>query len=564
MLKAPGLIVAVGVLLVGESALAQAPADPAASLFAAGRVLQIEIEMAPADWREVRISHRDASDSLMSRLALDGAYTYRQATITIDGVKVARVGVRKKGLLGSVVSTRPSLKVEFDEFVEGQTFQGLDGLTLNNNNQDQAFVQSFLAYDLFRRAGVPAPRANFARVRVNGEDLGVYTNLEAIDRPFLQRAFGSSNGVLYESYAGDFTGEGAARIVEKRGGRTQDRSRIGALRDLLTAPGPLSVARVEELVDLDTFIRMWAVESLMGHWDSYSGNRNNFYLYNNPATRKLHFIPWGADDLFADPGPLQTAAVPKSFKAMGVLCQRLWEVPEIRDRYHTAMRNLLAGPWTESRLLADMAAMQKTLRPLSGLLPATIENASNRVATFVNARRAQVEAELTSPGPSWPAAAAFPTSFAPIALTGSFTAPWGPDTPADPFSRGSGQLAVEVAGKPGAAIEQTGASASTHKQGDPSPLALLREKYHTVTLTARAGTQVWVVGLTIDPYLLESGRSVLPIDHFAVWAIVVGVDGAAPPRLGLFGNVGELRLDEAAAKEGGVLKGTFTIKGFLP
>ena len=563
MLKRPGLVAAVVVLLAGP-ALAQAPADASAALFAPGRILKIEIEMAPADWREVRISHRDGADPQMAKIAMDGAYTYRPATITIDGVKVARVGVRKKGLLGSVVSTRPSLKVEFDEFVDGQTFQGLDGLTLNNNNQDQAFVQSYLAYDLFRRAGVPAPRASFAHVRVNGEDLGVYTHLEAIDRPFLQRAFGSANGVLYESYAGDFTGEGAARIVEKRGGRNQDRSRIGALRDVLAAPGPLSVARVEELVDLGTFIRMWAAESLMGHWDSYSGNRNNFYLYNNPATRKLHFIPWGADSLFEDPGPLQVAVVPKSFKAMGVLCQRLWEVPEIRDRYRAVMRELLAGPWTESRLLADMAAMQKTLRPLSALLPATIEMASARVATFVNGRRAQVEAELTSPGPPWPAAAAFPTNLAPIVLTGSFTAPWGRDAPANPFSRGTGQLTVEVAGTAGAAIEQAGAYTVTHKQGDPNPLALLREKYHSVTLMARAGGQMWIVGLTIDPFLLEPGRSVLPIDHFAVWAIVVGINGPGQPRVGIFGNVGELRLEEATPKEGGVLRGTFTIRGVLP
>lgn len=48
--------------------------------------------------------------------------------------------------------------------------------------------------------------------------------------------------------------------------------------------------------------------------------------------RKLHFIPWGADQIFTDdPGPLQTLVVPKSFKAMGRLCRRLWELPDIRE-----------------------------------------------------------------------------------------------------------------------------------------------------------------------------------------------------------------------------------------
>lgn len=555
--------VVVAVVLLAQSASAQDQADPAAGLFAAGRILQIEVEMAPADWREVRTSHRDGSDSLLSRLSQDGAYAYRPATITIDGVRVARVGVRKKGLIGSVVSTRPSLKIKFDEFVDDQTFLGLDGLTLNNNNQDQTLVQSYLAYDLFRRAGVPAPRASFAHVRVNGEDLGVYTNLEGIDKPFLRRVFGSSNGVLYESYAGDFVG-GFGQIVEKSGGRRQDRSRLGALGTVLSDAGPVSVARIGELIDLDTFMRMWAVESLMGHWDSYSGNRNNFYLYANPATRKLHFIPWGADALFEDPGPLQTAVVPKSFKAMGVLCQRLWELPEMRDRYRALMRELLDGPWTESRLLAEMTAMQKTLQPQSTLLPATMQAASARVAAFVATRRAQVEAELTAPGPSWPAAATPNGSPTPVVLTGSFTAPWSLDPPQDPFSRGGGQLTVEFGGRPGGAIEQTGAYAVTHKPGDPSPLALIREKYHNVTLTGRAGAQVWVLQLTIDPYRLEPAAATLPIDHFAVWAIVVSIDGKTPPRAGIFGNVGELRLDEAAVKDGGVLRGTFTVRGFLP
>ena len=122
------------------------------------------------DWRDVRLSHRDASLSVLP--GSDDGYQYRRAEIRIDGVVVSQVGVRKKGFIGSVVSTRPSLKVKFDEYVSGQSFAGLEGLTLNNNNQDQALLQQFLAYDLYTRAGVPAPQTSFARVRVNGEDLG--------------------------------------------------------------------------------------------------------------------------------------------------------------------------------------------------------------------------------------------------------------------------------------------------------------------------------------------------------------------------------------------------------
>lgn len=104
--------------LSSAAVVAQTQPDPTAPMFERDRVLQIDIDLAPADWREIRVSHRDAADETMSQIANDDAYHYRPAGIRIGGVPVARVGVRKKGFLGSVVSTRPSLKVKFDEYID--------------------------------------------------------------------------------------------------------------------------------------------------------------------------------------------------------------------------------------------------------------------------------------------------------------------------------------------------------------------------------------------------------------------------------------------------------------
>lgn len=529
--------------------------------FSADRVADIEIRMAAEDWREVRLSHRNAALSALP--GADDGYEYRRAEIRIDGVLVSQVGVRKKGFIGSVVSTRPSLKVKFDEYVRGQSFTGLEGLTLNNNNQDQALLQQFLAYDLYTRAGVPAPQASFARVRVNGEDLGIYTRVETIDKAFLRRVFGNDNGVLYEGYAGDFIGDRSSQIVEKRGARDQDRGVVGRLTEVLSAAGPLALARVDALVDLDSFIRMWAVESLIGHWDSYSGNRNNFYLYVHPSTRKLHFIPWGADAVFEDPGPLQFKKVPKSFKAEGVLARRLWELPEIQERYRAVMRQLLAGPWNESRLVEELRTRQAALQPQSNFRADTIRAASARIETFIKERRAAVEAELVGPAPAWPpdpAASAKPTA---VVVSGSFTAPWGKAAPANPFTGGKATIDAEVAGQSKLTFAQTGAFAVTFDQADPLP-APLREKYQSVSLMGATDRGFWAVTLIIDPFRFESGPGVLPIDGFDVWGIVVNQEGAGPPRLGLFGNTGELRLEETSARDGGQIRGTFTVRALLP
>src|SRR5690606_32903219 len=104
----------------------------------------------------------------------------------IDGVTIDSVAIRKKGFIGSLDEQRPSLKVKFDEYIEQDPIAGLDRLTLNNNKQDESQVSQYLTYRLFNAAGVPAPRCNFARVTVNGEYLGIYSNVESIRRPFLE------------------------------------------------------------------------------------------------------------------------------------------------------------------------------------------------------------------------------------------------------------------------------------------------------------------------------------------------------------------------------------------
>ena len=67
----------------------------------------------------------------------------------LDGEIVEEVGVRKKGFLGSMDTERPSLKIKFGEYVEGQELQGLKRMTLNNSRQDPSLLRQCLAYGLF-------------------------------------------------------------------------------------------------------------------------------------------------------------------------------------------------------------------------------------------------------------------------------------------------------------------------------------------------------------------------------------------------------------------------------
>src|SRR5210317_471672 len=369
------------------------------TLFAHDHLMQVEVTMAPDDWQALRISHRETGENFAQ--IVEKPYEYYPATAVIDGREIGEVGIRKKGFFGSAISTRPSLKLKLDYADKDKEFPGQDRLTFNNNNQDPTRAQSFLVYQFMNEAGVLSPRSNLARVVVNGEDLGIYTHVESVRKPFIARLFGKSKGDLWEGYAGDFTESEYGRIVHKWG-EDEEGASLQKLYDLLQNPEPVELGGVEKLLDLDAFITLWASEVLIGHWDGYASNRNNYYIFRPKKSGLFYFTPWGPDSAFWDPGPFIHVPVPKSFKARGYLCERLWELPEVRNRYRKEMQRLLDDVWDEKKMLAQLQQV-RTLTKSSLTVPeAAVEKGSRSIAKFIETRRAEVQEELDLAATDWP------------------------------------------------------------------------------------------------------------------------------------------------------------------
>lgn len=213
------------------------------------------------------------------------------------------IGVRLKGGIGSfrTLGAKAAFKIKFNHSVAGQRFQGLKKLTLNNMIQDKSMVHETLAYAAFRSMGVPAPRTGYAFVLVNGQDYGVYVNVETLDDIALPRLFPSTQH-LYEGEYTDDVSPGAAGSFAVDEGSDTDRSDLDALIAAVNAPGPWS-QQVGSLADLNEMTRHWAVERYIGHWDGYSGwddsgfgpySPNNYFLHSD-ASGRFSMLPWGTD-----------------------------------------------------------------------------------------------------------------------------------------------------------------------------------------------------------------------------------------------------------------------------
>jgi CotH kinase protein len=417
-----------------------AGADPSDALFEPGRVLEVRITLSPADWETLR-NQRPGADTDRTSCAGPASaepYTDFRADLDIDGVALPNVAVRKKGGLGSVSSTRPGLRVDVHEYAAEQDLYGLEHLTLNNNHQDPALIRQCLGYGLFRAAGLPAPRCSFAHVVVNGEDLGIYSNVEPIKKEFLRRNFADATGEVYES-GGDFAPGQVESFEPKSATVPADCSPLDAVATALAAPDAQLPGALGAVLDLPQFTRYWAMEVITDHWDGYANNQNNFYLYQEPSSGRLSFIPWGLDALFS--GRSRTTR-PYSVFACGALAWRLYDVDATRGTYLSTVRALLGSVWNAPAILAEIARMEALIAPFVAPSEASAwAEELGKVRSFVSGRAATLLRELDAGEPLWPYPADASCRIRIGSVSASFSTSWNT---LDAFDVGSGTITGNV------------------------------------------------------------------------------------------------------------------------
>ena len=159
-------------------------------LFDTSEVLDIDIVMDDAKWNEMLQNARQEQ--------------YYECDVIINGTTFKQVGIRPKGntSLSSIASdpnnNRYSFKLEFDQFVDGQTCFGLDKLILNNSYADTTNMKEAIIYDMFQYLDADASLYNYAKISVNNEYWGVYLALEAVEESFMLRNYGMEKGNLYK------------------------------------------------------------------------------------------------------------------------------------------------------------------------------------------------------------------------------------------------------------------------------------------------------------------------------------------------------------------------------
>lgn len=547
------LLVAVGchpapILPVGDTA---PPEDLGSDvdLYDPDHVLEVAIELDPDDWDALRTESRNIVEELAGDCLsgpIESPFDWVRADVTLDGETVTDVAVRKKGLLGSDNPNRPSLKVDFGEYEEGQDWHGWERLTLNNANQDPSVIHQCLGYGLFAAAGLPSSRCSFAHVTVNGQDLGAYANVEPVREELLGRFFERAGGPLYEGTLSDFRDGWVDTFAYKGDGADEGRAGLEAVVDALARPDDEVLDALGGVVDLDAFFTFWAMEILVGHWDGYSTNTNNFYVYQDPATDLVHFLPWGIDAILEGDHPFG-ATYPNSVMARSALPRRLYLLDEGRERYMSRLRELLDIAWDEGALAAETDRMADLVAPyVSQVDPPTFEAGVDAVRAFVGGRRQAILAELDAGGAGWTEdLPTYPCLEEVGSVRGTFDTTWG--TFDDASWSGEATLEFTLGGwdYPLSWVS-VGAGVS-----DGQPLVLLVGYLDAQTAIAPY--------FLLDDPALRSGET-FPVD----WNVVRGYLGYADAttEFAIAGYLydGHLTLDAFGTTEGDRITGSFDVK----
>jgi spore coat protein CotH len=358
--------------------------DPSAEIFDPDRIATYQLELPP--------------DSVT---ALDAdPRTYVRGTLRYGDEVVSDIGVRLKGEFNfRPLGQKAPFKLKFDEFVAGQTFHGLKRMTLNNAIEDPSFVAERLAYLVFRAADLPAPRAASAWVTVNGEDYGLYVNVETEDKALVRRWFSDDSGNLYEEQMEELVPGNEQAFELETNETANDRSDLtGLFAAIAAADDETLLADLAGVLDGDAFLRFCAQEAAVLQWDGYCHTRfgpNNFRLYHDPSDGHFHFLPWGMDMSWKphEPAPIDP------MDARGMLLQRCLNGTSCRAAYVAAVRTA-ADQLDALDLPALVERWGAQVRPMVEADPMrefdldTFENNLGAVRDRVTARPAELRAAL--------------------------------------------------------------------------------------------------------------------------------------------------------------------------
>jgi spore coat protein CotH len=156
---------------------------------------------------------------------------------------------------------------------------------------DRFPLAEHLAYETYRRAGVPCPQSDFVRTWVDGRPYAFQLLVQQPNNAFLRRHGIEPNGNMYKAVW--FGGSLEQRHEKKSRPQTGHADLVEMMDGLLKLKADDQWAYIRKTFDAHEMINLYAARTVLSDWDGFF---NNYYLYHDTAkTGKWLMFPWDQD-----------------------------------------------------------------------------------------------------------------------------------------------------------------------------------------------------------------------------------------------------------------------------
>jgi len=335
-------------------------------------VRNIEIFFNEPNWDNILDSYY--ANNIGERLIAD--------SVIIDGEVDQDVGIKYKGNSSyNANNIKNPLNIKLDYINNGQSIDGYNILKLSNGFRDPSFVREVLSYEMAREY-MPASKATYANVFVDGILIGLYTCVQSIDDDFTNEHFYERKGPFFKA---DNTGMSVQGCMGQLGileyyadtncyqrayemESTNDWSELGNFLDTLNN----HFTEVENVLDIDRTLWMMAFENLTVCLDGpINSIPHNFYLFKDNNGRFSPLL-WDMNMAFGTftnglPNPVTNTDLQEldvfhnSNDASNKLTSQIFSSDRYKRMYIAHMRTILDEQFSNNNYSVRAAQLQQII-----------------------------------------------------------------------------------------------------------------------------------------------------------------------------------------------------------
>ena len=304
------------------------------------------------------------------------------ADLIVDGKVYQSVGIRFRGSSSyfTVQNEKKSFNIAVDYGDDNQRLYGYKTLNLLNGHSDPSFLREIL-YSRIARNYIPAPKANFVRLVINGESWGIYINSQQFNKDFLDEWFGTKGGVRWKVPPGRdsglvYNGDHPSAYQQSYQLKTRVEEAPNAWQDLIelcevleSTPDDQLESKLSTILNIDRALWFLALDNVFIDNDGYFSRASDYALYQDPKGR-FHLLPHDSNETFrfaggGGPNSWQTdgqmlSPVSQENDMMRPVISRLFAIPHLRARYLAHIRTI-ADKWLDWEVLQPIIAEYQSL-----------------------------------------------------------------------------------------------------------------------------------------------------------------------------------------------------------